>query len=151
VGCSQIECYKWYTGPTCALCYQKSRKLLHRDHVLKLAGESAKRRRPKLREWEQKYRDRPESKMRQNNAYLKYKYGITLEDYFRMVEEQGGKCKICQREGTGRNLKGRMSVDHCHKTGRVRGLLCHPCNAALGLLQESREVLLKAIDYLEAA
>lgn len=76
---------------------------------------------------------------------LRLKFGMTLEDYDSMLEQQDGKCAICKSEDS----KGkRFSVDHNHKTGEVRGLLCNPCNAALGLLKDSPEIINSAKEYL---
>ena len=76
---------------------------------------------------------------------LRHKFGITLEDYDSMLAQQGGKCAICKSE----EPKGkRFSVDHNHKTGEVRGLLCNPCNVAIGLLKDSPDVLESAKEYL---
>jgi hypothetical protein len=81
-----------------------------------------------------------------NNAYYKRKYGITLEDYNRMFEEQGGRCAIC---GTHQCATGRaLAVDHDHKTGKVRGLLCQACNTAIGKLNDDPELIHKAADYV---
>jgi hypothetical protein len=81
------------------------------------------------------------------NYYLKRKYGITYEDYETMLANQGGGCAIC---GTTTPLKGKrfLNVDHDHSTGKVRGVLCQPCNTGLGKLQDSTELLQKAIAYL---
>lgn len=78
-----------------------------------------------------------------SNRY-KREYGITVEDYDRMFEEQKGLCKLCGRNP---HTKTRLSVDHNHATGQVRGLLCVPCNRSLGLLEDPnwRE---KALAYL---
>ena len=88
------------------------------------------------------------------SAYLKRNYGITLQDYELMLEDQDCLCAICGGEGfimdTTRH-KIKLVVDHDHKTGMVRGLLCHNCNRALGLLKDSSEILQTAIDYLEGA
>lgn len=85
--------------------------------------------------------------------YLKKSYGITLEEYQSMHEKQEGLCAICQTEGF--KLRPEHSlllvVDHCHTTGKVRGMLCHNCNRALGLLQDNLENLQRAIAYLEGA
>lgn len=62
---------------------------------------------------------------------LRTKYGLTVADYERMFAEQGGRCAICGTESPGAHKK-HFAVDHCHKTGRVRGLLCSPCNTNLG-------------------
>jgi hypothetical protein len=82
------------------------------------------------------------------NRHLKYHYGLTVEQYQAMVEAQGNRCKICERgpEETGSK---RLCVDHDHKTGKVRSLLCHYCNKALGHLEDSVERLQAAIEYLQ--
>ena len=73
-------------------------------------------------------------------------YGLTLKDYERMLKSQDGKCAICGTTDTGK--KDYFRIDHCHKTGKVRGLLCHSCNVSLGLFKDSRELLQKAYNYL---
>lgn len=78
---------------------------------------------------------------------LKSKYGITLEEYERMFEEQGGVCAICSEREHQNKL---LAVDHCHKTQKVRGLLCSLCNTAIGKLKDDPRLLKKAIEYLEA-
>lgn len=88
-----------------------------------------------------------------HNAYLKRNYGITYRTYRLMLESQQEKCKICEGEGFIMNSdrhKMKLVIDHCHKTGKVRGLLCHNCNRALGLLQDSEDNLKAAIAYLNA-
>ncbi len=73
-------------------------------------------------------------------------YGITADQYWALYEHQGGKCAICQR-ATGRTKM--LSVDHDHKTGEVRGLLCNYCNRhVLGHLRDSVAALLRAVRYL---
>lgn len=74
------------------------------------------------------------------------KYGITKEHFDAMLAAQGNK-----REGCGAAIdgSGRTSIDHDHNTGKVRGLLCHPCNMALGIVKESVETLLRLGVYLE--
>lgn len=77
---------------------------------------------------------------------LKRKYGITLEQYKEALIQQEGVCKICEGESTGRGI---FHVDHCHKTGKVRGLLCSKCNTGIGMLGDNPKLLMKAILYLE--
>ncbi|ADF42419.1 endonuclease VII [Synechococcus phage S-CBS2] len=77
---------------------------------------------------------------------LRRDYGITLEQYEEMDQKQGGVCSICSSRPGSR----RLSVDHCHSTGKVRGLLCSNCNTAIGLLGDNRAILQAAITYLEA-
>jgi len=71
-------------------------------------------------------------------------YGISVEDYDRMFAEQNGACYICGKAPEGRAL----DIDHCHKSGKVRGLLCSNHNRALGLLGDDPDLLLKSIEYL---
>lgn len=79
------------------------------------------------------------------NRRLKRYYNITLEEYDQMVGIQGGKCAICG----GKNPNGkRLHVDHNHKTGKIRGLLCFECNTALGNMKDDIDILNKAITYL---
>jgi hypothetical protein len=89
---------------------------------------------------------------------IKRLYGLTEEKYNEMLEKQGGACAICKSTVSwSRNYKhkkngsSRFMVDHCHETGRVRGLLCTRCNRALGLLGDSRELFLRAVEYLHQA
>lgn len=74
-------------------------------------------------------------------------YGITVEQYDGMLEQQGGVCAICKEAcPPGREL----AVDHCHSTGRVRGLLCTKCNPMLGFARDDIAVLEAAIAYLRS-
>lgn len=70
-----------------------------------------------------------------------------------MYERQNGKCQICQGDGflMREDHQAKLMVDHCHTTGRVRGLLCHNCNRALGLFKDSPEALSRALEYLKGA
>lgn len=81
--------------------------------------------------------------------HKKKAYGITREDYQRIYESQDGKCASCRIDYPAAIRSG-LHVDHCHTTGRTRGLLCNSCNAALGHLKESPELAQKLIAYMEA-
>lgn len=85
------------------------------------------------------------------NGYFMRTYGLSRKGYERMFEEQEHKCKICGDGGFRINSKTEktLCVDHCHETGAIRGLLCHNCNRALGLLRDKKELLQSAIEYLE--
>lgn len=74
-------------------------------------------------------------------------YGITEAHYQWMLEQQGGCCAICKGKDP-RHRFGRFLVDHCHESGDIRGLLCHNCNLALGMVSDSRDILNSAIQYL---
>lgn len=73
---------------------------------------------------------------------LKRKYGLSVDEYNAMVEEQQNRCAICQTEGV------KLAVDHCHETGRVRGLLCRGCNSGIGQLGDDMPRVFRAYDYL---
>lgn len=79
-------------------------------------------------------------------ASRNYKYGVTKDFLVDLYERQKGQCAICGDEpATERGLH----VDHCHKTGAVRGLLCHGCNTGIGALREDPKIFTKALSYLK--
>jgi hypothetical protein len=73
---------------------------------------------------------------------------MTLEDFNTKLTAQGGVCELCGENNT-RDKHGVMAVDHNHETGAIRGLLCFKCNSALGNFNDNKELLMKAINYLE--
>lgn len=77
--------------------------------------------------------------------HLKERYGITKQDYYNILETQNGQCGICGCDSG----DSKFHVDHCHETGKVRGLLCQKCNCGLGLLGDTVEGLMKALNYME--
>ena len=91
-------------------------------------------------------RQRPEVKRAERSAYLKRKYGITADEYDSMLDAQGGGCAIC-----GRPPRPDISlhVDHEPTSGRVRSLLCFPCNNLLGDAHDDPSLLRAAADYLD--
>lgn len=86
---------------------------------------------------------------RRRNRKLKSNYGITNEVYERMLKEQGGKCAICGSEETKNSYTQHFAVDHCHTSGKVRGLLCDYCNTGLGRFNDDTDTLEKAVEYLK--
>ena len=81
-----------------------------------------------------------------NRLYQKKtKYGLNAEEYYSMFESQNNKCAICGEEFSDSN---KAFVDHCHKTNKVRGLLCTRCNLLLGMAKDNIETLQNAIKYL---
>jgi hypothetical protein len=95
-----------------------------------------------VRNWSRKHPD----KIRANA--LKYKYGLSVEDYNNLLIKQGGKCLLCGAIHPGD--REQFSVDHCHVTGNIRGLLCTKCNRGLGCFNDSPELLHKAAVYIES-
>lgn len=94
-----------------------------------------------------------ESREDKKEKHLLQKYGISLEVYSKMYHEQHGQCKICRTpldfQNVGRG-SGTANVDHCHFSGKVRGLLCNNCNRGLGHLKDSPTLLRLAAEYLDA-
>lgn len=158
----------------CKLCHnervnnnrRKNPEILKRQHkkrkekIAKLKIESPEkyneiidRRRFTGREWTRKNNERINKKRRGTrdpikikNNQLKRIYGITLEDFNIMIESQGNKCKICKNKF---EKQFDVKTDHCHKTSKVRGLLCGKCNSALGLLKENITTLKNMIKYIK--
>ena len=86
---------------------------------------------------------REKSQRARNRRKTLARYDISPEDFARMQARQDGLCAIC-----GEPPGGRLCVDHDHATSRIRGLLCDPCNKALGFLRDDTERLARAIDYI---
>lgn len=82
-------------------------------------------------------------KVRYRERGLKSNYNLDLSSYNSLLESQQGKCAICKK-GSDKHL----FVDHCHKTGKIRGLLCQHCNTLLGMAFDDVDILLGAVAYL---
>jgi hypothetical protein len=104
--------------------------------------------------WARKWKD-----ARQRNPDVEYdrnlqrNYGISLDEYLQKFKNQNGVCAICKKEetainGYSKSIK-RLSVDHCHKSTKVRELLCNRCNTTIGLAEDNIELLQNMIDYLK--
>lgn len=102
----------------------------------------------KAREHARRYREANREKVleSQRRSKLKINYGISLEDYDRILAEQGGVCALCKTDDPGRAY---FSVDHDHITLVVRGLLCHNCNVGLGMFKDNVDALRAAVAYLD--
>jgi hypothetical protein len=74
---------------------------------------------------------------------LKTRYNLTLDQYNKMLSDQNNCCKVCDIKMI------KPIVDHCHTTGKVRGLLCNSCNVSLGRLKEDTRILNKMIEYIK--
>lgn len=111
------------------------------EHTLKIKRDAAAKRKAS---WSEERKEIERS--RQYNRWLKKKYGITLEDYDQILLSQSSCCAICKQ--TEPNGKGVFHVDHCHTTGKVRGVLCAKCNILLGHADDNTKILMSAIKYL---
>ena len=91
-----------------------------------------------------KAKDPERAKRAYRKTGLKSAYNLTIEQYDQMLNKQGGVCKICKTHTT----KRRLGVDHDHKTGKVRSLLCGWCNIGIGSFKENPKLLQEAIWYI---
>jgi hypothetical protein len=80
------------------------------------------------------------------DSELRRLYGITINEYLTMLSKQGEFCKNCKQEC---KTKLSLSVDHDHKSGKIRGLLCNRCNRAIGMFEDNKELLRLAANYLD--
>jgi hypothetical protein len=93
----------------------------------------------------QRYAERREAERERVFAKsLLRRFGMTLQEYYERLADQGGRCAICDEEP-----EDRLQVDHCHDTGEVRSLLCGGCNAMLGRSRDRPEILRRGAAYVE--
>lgn len=138
---------------------------LNRDKRIETSTRWKEKNRERANAWEradraknpEKYREREKKYKKRNWAKLSVheslrKLGLTNEQFILMNEKQQKKCAICGREerriGRGGEI-ARLAIDHCHISGKIRGLLCHACNVALGSFEDNIEIIKSAIQYLE--
>lgn len=95
------------------------------------------------------YKKHPEQcKARSRQHHLKKSYGLSPADYEKMLTQQNNKCALCGKDAS-TVLNKRLGVDHDHKTGAVRALLCNACNCALGFMEDNSALLRNAADYVD--
>lgn len=97
--------------------------------------------------WKEKKKLKSRVINKTDKKHIKLKYGITEEDYIEMFNKQYSRCAICKRPQI--EFKKRLSIDHNHKTGEIRGLLCAACNLALGLLRENKIAVSNMLKYID--
>jgi hypothetical protein len=119
-------------GYQCKVCDSENCKRYYREHVNERmhAGKIYREENPET------YR----------KSRYKLRYGISLDDYNRMSNDQGGVCSICFRSEKRYKY---LVIDHDHKTGKVRGLICSKCNNALGCVDDNIDTLINMIEYLK--
>lgn len=164
---SLLDNYHWdnkreYYLSTCKSCRNKiHKKLYKRKRSISVRGKN--RRCVACNKWLNQEKYFQQSKGRYNtvcknciNEYyrddrLKRLYGLERGEYDKMYKQQDGKCAICGEEDScnKNGVTRTLSVDHCHNTGKIRGLLCNECNIGLGKFKDNRELLEKAIKYLK--
>lgn len=122
---------------TCRTCWDKRSRIYRNTHK-----ESCQKTR---RKWAESNREK--KALLTKKSALKTRYGMTLEGLNSLFLEQNGKCAICQASFAIDLLK----VDHCHKTNKIRGLLCNGCNVGLGAFRESPAHLIAAAEFIQAS
>lgn len=143
----------------CKSCNARSRREWRHanpEKVNKITARYRRRNAKKLKAAIKKWRQRnPERSRSTSDAWekrnpelaadyqLRYKYGIGLEEYEKLKKKSRGKCGACGSSSQ------KLFIDHCHKKRRVRGLLCHHCNSALGLLKDDPQRIRMLLIYLE--
>lgn len=138
---------------TCKTCRAEDRRRTNTMEITRTVRERMFVKAPWKRKLYQETRKRsPRYRQSKLEQHLK-RYGLSTADFTAMFEKQNGLCAICKQPET-QKLKSRtkrLAVDHCHNTQRIRGLLCHACNAGLGYFKDSIELLKAAIRYLRLA
>lgn len=117
----------------------------NRNHVRQLDREYRERNRDCILERRRKRNRKPAARRAEHASYIRRKYGLEPHEYAEIKKAQGGRCAICAI-ATGRSK--RLSVDHCHKTREIRGLLCTRCNAFLGMIRDNPEAGDRLARYL---
>ena len=138
------EEFKLYDGRTCTKCLiLKPKEEFYKDKC-KINGYSSYCKACSKNQWKEFKTNNPRISRTRN---LKNLYKMSDADYNKMLIDQDNKCKICMSSDTGKRHK-HFHVDHCHISGKIRGLLCHKCNTGIGLLQTNVKVLQNAIKYI---
>lgn len=103
-----------------------------------------------VKKWREKNRDkiRAKNKLRGKADKLKYRYKITLEDYNKMLIAHNNSCAICGTHES--EMRKGICIDHDHVTGKIRGLLCEPCNQGIGMFKDNIVSMASAINYLKS-
>ena len=144
--------------------YNRTYYKAHREKMIEKSRQYRSIHRDKRNEYNRKYRMRHYDKVvaanklwrKQNPDKAKAirrkerlkRYGITQEEYNKILDRQDGKCAICRIQFG--STKRSFAVDHNHETNEVRGILCHRCNQAIGLLREDPAIIARAISYVQA-
>lgn len=133
-----------FVANLCRSCYQKSRRILDLVRIRKRDRERQKEyRKTRLDIARKQGRESYQRHKQKRIIYQKVRnYGITSEQYLEMLNKRNGVCDICK------NVVKQLVVDHNHKNGEIRGMLCYKCNQALGLFGENAQTMKQAIEYV---
>jgi len=140
---------------SCITCNEiKDFSFYHKNPSMKkgISNECKKCSHKRLQEARAKTDYKERFKVYNRRSCLKSRYGIDDKDFDKMVKNQNNRCLICNEEPKKEKAfqTWNLHVDHCHKTGKVRGLLCHLCNRGIGLFRERHDLLLKAFEYVKS-
>lgn len=104
-----------------------------------------------VREYSARWKNKNRDQTRRTDKYCqaKLKYGLSKDQYDGLIQKQGSKCAICLCELDPFDGTTNTHIDHCHESGKVRGILCRACNVALGGFRDNIDALRRAISYLE--
>ena len=122
----------------------KEERAAYMREWLNSSEENKKKNRKRAAEWAVANKEKAALNKRKRD--LAARYGMTIEEWDELFIAQGAKCAICGTHNLG---KRQWHTDHCHETGKVRGILCMQCNAMLGFSKDNVTVLNNAIEYLE--
>jgi DNA repair exonuclease SbcCD ATPase subunit len=153
---SQYRSYYWRNKETISQKLKSKRDANPESEKLRNA-ENYRKNKDRILAYKKAYRDRNREKLNEQarqkrkitpkqSGYMA-KYGVNEAWYLEQLEKQGGACAICKKPHT--QNKRRLAIDHCHKTGSVRALLCDLCNKGLGHFEDNKSFLYSAILYLE--
>ena len=147
-----VDCGAVFTPPgqtgappkRCATCWEADRRRGAKQRMETWRARNPEKAKEAYRRADLKYRVKPGAVQAKRDRNRQRLYGLAPADFAALLAGQDGKCAICRGEPTARNFH----VDHCHTSGRVRGLLCHHCNTMLGLAADDPARLLAAVQYL---
>lgn len=107
---------------------------------------------PRKAEYQKRFHEKnPEKKSEASRRVCCWRLGITVNDYYALVKKQKGRCLICKKPPSGKPRDKHLHIDHCHKSKKVRALLCGNCNRAIGLFKDSPKICEAAARYLRGS
>ena len=144
------------------LARNRERYNKNKESYLKRASEWRKKNVDKCKEYKVKYykenqhiiqryrvENKEKLKLKARDWYLRNNFGISLDEYNEILKQQDYGCKVCSRKESKDSRRKVLFVDHNHKTGKIRGILCDSCNFVLGLMEDNVTNIRKLADYLE--
>ena len=127
--------------------YEKTWRDKNKDRIKSYPSRDSRITSERVRQWKRENPERTKSNSR--DRWLRRRFGISLQIYERLLNEQDGACAVCKDKKP--QDKRALAVDHDHKTDEIRGLLCSQCNTGLGMFRDNPEYLRNAIAYLKNA